>query len=168
MTGRILSCFLILMGIVFLWGCDSEAKVLNEQEAAAATEEAKIADIIRNPVSADQEVDQSLVAIITFEEEVFEFGEVDEGAVIEHRFRFTNTGAVPLVISDVRSTCGCTVADWPKDLIDPGATGEIEVRFNTQNKKGGQEKPVTITANTFPAKTQVYLRGKVRPVNGES
>ena len=113
----------------------------------------------------DQEVDTSLLARIDFEEEVYLFGEVDGGAIIEHSFRFTNNGAVPLVISDVRSTCGCTVADWPKEPLSPGSSGQIDVRFDTKNRKGRQEKPVTITANTSPAKTMVYLRGDVRSRN---
>ncbi len=161
MNDKILSWILILAGIGFFGACDSDAKSATSSGDALTLKEGGIAEMVRNPVSADQEVDTTQLARIAFEEEVFQFGEVDEGAVIEHNFQFVNTGAVPLIISDVRSTCGCTVADWPKEPLAPGEQGEIEVRFDTKNKKGGQEKPVTITANTFPAKTQVYLRGQV-------
>lgn len=126
------------------------------------TDGSQIADIIRNPVSAQSaEVDTTQLARFQFSEERFNFGEVDEGAVIEHEFRFTNAGQVPLVISDVRTTCGCTVADYPRDPILPGAGGAIRASFDTKNKPGRQSKPITITANTYPAKMQLHLDGFV-------
>jgi hypothetical protein len=81
--------------------------------------------------------------------------------VVEHTFAFTNTGKKPLLISNARSTCGCTVPDWPKEPIMPGKSGVIQVRFNTENKAKEQVKPVTITANTYPATNKVYLQGFV-------
>lgn len=98
---------------------------------------------------------------MTFNEPVFEFGEVDEGAVIKHEFKFVNTGKVPLVIQNAHSTCGCTVAEWPKEMIEPGETGVIKAEFNTKGKPDFQEKPVIITANTFPSVTKVFLKGNV-------
>ena len=98
---------------------------------------------------------------MAFEEKAFDFGEVDAGAVLKHTFSFTNTGAVPLIIGDVRSTCGCTVADWPRHPILPGKVGKIPVSFDTKNKNGRQSKPITITANTYPNKTVIYMNGRV-------
>lgn len=125
------------------------------------------ADIIRSPVSANEPIDTVNVAKITFEEETFDFGEVDEGAVVEHTFHFTNTGKAPLLVSSARSTCGCTVPDWPKEPIAPGETGMLKVKFNTQGKKNQQTKPITVVANTYPATSKVFLQGFVRPANGE-
>lgn len=125
------------------------------------------ADIIRNPVSADTPIDTVNVAKITFEEQNFEFGEVTEGAVIEHTFRFKNTGKAPLVIQGARSTCGCTVPEWPEEPIPVGEEGEIFVRFNTKNKRARQVKPVIITANSYPATSKVYLRGFVNEAGAE-
>lgn len=124
------------------------------------------ADIIRNPVTAAGPIDTINVAKMSFEEETFNFGEVKEGAIVKHTYNFTNTGKVPLVISDASSTCGCTVPTWPKAPIAPGETGEISVEFNTQNKHREQKKPIIITANTNPARTVVHLEGFVQP--GES
>lgn len=142
------------------------------QPAAEATEaEANIdgggaiADIIRNPVSVDNTVDTNLVAAFTFEEDIHNFGEIDQGGIAKHTFKFVNTGKVPLIISDVRSTCGCTVADYPKEAIAPGASGEIPVTFDTKKKSGRQSKPITITANTYPGKSVLYLEGVVRVQN---
>ena len=123
----------------------------------------KISSIIRNPVTLDGPVDTVNVARMEFETTVFDFGEVPEGRVVTHVFKFTNNGRVPLVINNAQSTCGCTVPSWPKKPIPPGGNAEIKVEFNTNGKQNFQEKPVTITANTFPASTKIYLKGMVRP-----
>ncbi|MCB0547791.1 MAG: DUF1573 domain-containing protein [Phaeodactylibacter sp.] len=126
------------------------------------------ADIIRSPVSANEPIDTVNVAKMAFEEETFDFGEVDEGAIVEHTFHFTNNGKAPLLISSARSTCGCTVPDWPKEPIAPGEKGMLKVKFSTQGKKNQQTKPITIVANTYPATSKVFIQGFVRPAdNGE-
>lgn len=122
-------------------------------------------DIIRNPVTADGPTDTINVAKLTFTESRFNFGEVQEGDLVKHTFTFTNTGKQPLVISNARSTCGCTVPTWPKEPIAPGESGEISVEFNTKGKHNAQSKPVTITANTYPANSVVYLEGYVQPTH---
>lgn len=121
-----------------------------------------ISSIIRNPATANAPLDTVNVAKISFEETEYQFGEVTEGEEVIHVFRFTNTGKVPLLITDARSTCGCTVPSWPKDAIMPGSAGEIRVVFNTLNKANEQHKEVTITANTYPAQTKIALVGSVR------
>ncbi|MCB0553375.1 MAG: DUF1573 domain-containing protein [Phaeodactylibacter sp.] len=124
------------------------------------------ADIIRSPVTADEPIDTVNVAKIEFEETSFDFGEVKEGAIVEHSFSFTNTGKAPLLINNARSTCGCTIPDWPKEPIPPGEKGEISVRFDTHNKHNQQSKPITVTANTYPATSRVFLSGFVHPADG--
>lgn len=120
------------------------------------------AELIRNPASADGLTDTTKLAKMTFEEVAFDFGEVKEGEVVTHIFKFKNTGKVPLIISDARSTCGCTIPEWSKEPIQPGESSAITVRFNTQGKADKQKKPVTITANTYPSETKVYLTGVVK------
>jgi hypothetical protein len=156
---------LLVLVVFFVVACNDSHSAKDENNRAQGIE-GGIAEIIRNPVTADQEeLDTSRVAKITFSESTYEFKDVDAGAVVTHDFAFTNNGKVPLIISNVRSTCGCTVADWPKTAIAPGEGGVIPVRFDTKNKSGKQNKPITITANTIPAKTVIYLNGQV---DGES
>lgn len=119
------------------------------------------ADIIRNPTSANAPKDTNKVAKLVFAETHYNFGGVRSGAVVEHEFSFTNTGKVPLVISHAESTCGCTVPEWPKKPVMPGESGVLKVKFNTLGKDGEQSKPVTVTANTLPAETKVYIDGFV-------
>jgi hypothetical protein len=102
---------------------------------------------------------------ITFEESEFNFGTVDAGAIVEHTYAFTNTGSEPLVISNAKGSCGCTVPDWPKEPVMPGQTGEIRVKFDSKNKNKAQKKKVTITANTEPAQTFLYISGEVNGVD---
>jgi LEA14-like dessication related protein len=102
-------------------------------------------------------------AKIEFEETEYNFGSVKDGAIVSHTFKFKNTGSVPLVVQDAKATCGCTVPKKPEKPIAPGQTGEIEVRFDSSNKVGNQNKSVTITANTEPATTTIFVKGTVEP-----
>ncbi len=125
--------------------------------------EGKISSIIRSPVSASGTTDTVNVAKMTFDETTYDFGEAAEGEIVKYVFKFTNTGKVPLVINNASSTCGCTIPVWPKEAIPPGQSGEIKVEFNTTAKHDFQEKPVIISANTYPSNTTVYLKGYVNP-----
>lgn len=105
---------------------------------------------------------------ISFPETEFDFGDIMDGEKVNHTFTFTNTGTEPLVISKAQGSCGCTVPDWPKEPIAPGKTGEIKVQYDSRGKgatkaEGGriENKRVTITANTDPVNTYVYIKGKV-------
>lgn len=159
--------FLCCISSLFLTACGNgsgQPSASSEQTLQEIKQEGPISnsDIIRNPVSADKPIDTVNVAKILFEERNFEFGEVTEGEIIEHTFRFRNTGKAPLVIQGARSTCGCTVPEWPEDPIPVGGEGEIFVRFDTKNKRGRQVKPVIVTASSYPATSKVYLRGFVK------
>ncbi|MEM6769688.1 MAG: DUF1573 domain-containing protein [Bacteroidota bacterium] len=120
------------------------------------------AALIRSPVDGNQAVaDTTKVAKMTFENNEFRFGEVPRGEVVEHDFAFTNTGSQPLLITKARSTCGCTVPSYPEEPILPGESGVISVAFDTKNKYGRQRKPITITANTLPAMSVIYMDGTI-------
>jgi len=106
-------------------------------------------------------IDSENPAVIEFEQEEYNFGEISMGSTAEFSFKFKNTGKSPLVIHSVKAACGCTVLkDWPKDAILPGESGEIPVEFNPK-APGAVKKYVSIIANTKPATTKVYLTGTV-------
>lgn len=100
---------------------------------------------------------------IRFDEEVFDFGTVKEGDVVEHTFTFTNVGSAPLLIENAMASCGCTVPEWSSEPIPAGQSGTIKVRFNTSNRPNQQLKTVTIRANTDPAETRLRIKGVVTP-----
>lgn len=99
---------------------------------------------------------------IQYESEKFNFGVVDEGEIVKHVYKFKNTGSEPLVISNAKGSCGCTVPTWPKEPVPPGGTGELKVEFNSKGKPGPQSKRVTVTANTTPTETYLEIAGEVR------
>ncbi|NJL12937.1 MAG: DUF1573 domain-containing protein [Microscillaceae bacterium] len=101
-------------------------------------------------------------AMMAFPELEYNFGQVEEGAIVKHSFKFKNTGKVPLLISDASASCGCTASDWPKEPVLPGKESEIKVEFNTQGKPGQQVKTITLTANTEPTTTILRLSGMVK------
>jgi len=98
---------------------------------------------------------------IEFDQASFDFGTVDAGEKVSHTFKFTNTGKEPLIFTNAKGSCGCTVPTWPREAIAPGATGEVSVVFNSKNKKGKRNQKVTLTGNTNPPQTFIYLTGTV-------
>jgi len=98
---------------------------------------------------------------MTFAETTFDFGTVAEGEMVSHTYKFTNTGTETLVLSDAKGSCGCTVPKWPREPIAPGKSADITVEFNSKNKAGKRNQKVTITANTNPPQSFIYLTGEV-------
>jgi hypothetical protein len=104
---------------------------------------------------------------IAFDNTDYNFGTVKEGKSITHTFTFKNTGKFDFVIKEVDASCDCVVPTLPKGPVKPGATGTIVVVFNTSGQakaKRQSSKSVTITANTIPAKTSLYMQGYVLPM----
>ncbi|MDG1332697.1 MAG: DUF1573 domain-containing protein [Crocinitomicaceae bacterium] len=100
---------------------------------------------------------------ITFTKEVHDYGEVKHGADGHCTFTFKNTGNEPLVLGKVKGSCSCTVPEWPKDPIAPGETGELKVKYNTNNP-GAINKSVTINSNAVNTPVKVIrIKGNVLP-----
>lgn len=135
----------------------------NVPEVVAEPDPSSPLGMVQIPLDNDGNPDPSKVAGMKFDTVVFNFGTVNEGEIVEHKFPFVNTGRVALLISEATSSCGCTVPNYPKHPIPPGESGEIHVRFNTQGKTDQQIKSVSIIANTIPAKTKISLVGNVIP-----
>lgn len=76
------------------------------------------------------------------------FGKINEGQKVALSFKFKNTGAKPLVIESVKPSCGCTVADYPREPVQPGEEGEITGEFDSDGRQGQQHKEITVTSNT--------------------
>ena len=115
---------------------------------------------IQNPNSLS-EVDDTLFPVITYQDTVFNFGTIEEGASVTHDFNFTNTGKANLVIVSSQTSCGCTVTDLPQDPIPPGGTGIIKLTFNSAGKRGEMNKIVNIIANTNPNVSVLRIKGIV-------
>ena len=101
------------------------------------------------------------MAILSFDEPTFEYGTIHQGEIVENVFELENTGTKPLVITQAKGSCGCTVPRWPKDPIMPGEKAEILVQFDSKGKIGKQSKRVTLWANTEPEMTYLTIKGNV-------
>jgi len=100
--------------------------------------------------------------VITFDKMEHDFGEMKQGDEKQTTFTFTNTGVVPLVITDIKAKCGCTVPDdWQSGPIAPGSSSEFTVSFNSRSKKGRIKQPITLTANTKNGSEQVAITATV-------
>lgn len=98
---------------------------------------------------------------VAFVNNEFDFGNIAQGSSNKHVFEFTNTGNEPLIITNAKGSCGCTVPRWPKEPIAPGATGEIEIVYKPGKQKNKQTKSITVTANTEPEKTILKVKANV-------
>ncbi|CAG0968466.1 MAG: DUF1573 domain-containing protein [Bacteroidetes bacterium] len=129
--------------------------------ASCENKESEISsDLINNPNTAS-EVDPEHMPVITFDNEVYDFGEIVQGEKVNHSFTFKNTGNADLLISSAQGSCGCTVPTWPKEPIKPGETGKIDVEFDSNGKQGKQNKTVTLVANTLPNTTVIAIKGEI-------
>ena len=147
--------------------CGNSEATTEESTEDTATETTTELAGDADPIAAAKkdDVPTGPTTTIEFPESTFDFGEIKEGEKVRHGYAFTNTGSEPLVISNAKGSCGCTVPDWPRDPIAPGASSVIKVQFDSRGKGkvGGnpQSKRVTITANTDPANSYLTIKGTV-------
>lgn len=92
--------------------------------------------------------DPSTYTTIQWIDSAKDFGQITEGQKLEVAFRFKNSGDKPLIIQGVQPSCGCTVADYPKEPIAPGKEGVIKGIFDSAGKPGVNTKTMTVLANT--------------------
>jgi len=102
----------------------------------------------------------SIVPIFKFEEDVIDYGDIAQNSDGNRVFKFTNIGKTPLIISQVKGSCGCTVPTKPEEPIMPGEVGEIKVKYAT-NRIGPFSKTVTITSNASEETKVLRIKGRV-------
>ena len=152
--------FISILTIVFISACGSK---VSDLELRVAKLETEIASMRKGGVSTIMPA--GAFPKFTFEQEEHNFGQIRDGDIVSHTFRFTNTGEAPLIISKATAACGCTVPQWPKQPIPAGGSGEIQVQFDSSNKPGMQNKVVTITANTESKVKKLLIRAQVNPIS---
>ncbi|MFL0354024.1 DUF1573 domain-containing protein [Xanthomarina sp. GH4-25] len=103
---------------------------------------------------------QEKAAKIEFKTDVIDYGTIEKGADGVRVFEFTNTGNAPLIISKVNSSCGCTVPKKPEGPIQPGETGQIEVKYDT-NRVNPIRKTITVISNADTPTVALKIKGEV-------
>jgi len=110
---------------------------------------------------------QEKVAKIEFKTDTIDYGTIEKGSDGIRVFEFTNTGNAPLIISNVKSTCGCTIPKKPDGPIMPGETGQIEVKYDT-NRVNPIRKTITVTSNADTPTIALKIKGEVIDSNKTS
>lgn len=114
-----------------------------------------------NPIKVETvKADNPNAPEITFENDIHDYGTIKQGADGACEFKFKNTGKDPLVISDAKGSCGCTVPTYPKEPVMKGQTGLIKVHYDTK-RVGAFTKTVTITSNANTATKVLTIKGLV-------
>ncbi len=147
---NIINTVAVIFIMLFAWGCGNST---NDGTKLPS-------DIVNNPSSAsDNSADG--IASIEFEKSMHDFGRIIQGEKVTYAFKFKNTGTRNLIISDVSSSCGCTIPKYTKDPVKPGETGLLRVTFESDNRKGFQNKTVTVVSNTQPNTTAIKIKAQV-------
>lgn len=168
MRKLILSFVAILAVAALVVSCQSSSKDVRSEAVETAQPGVQPANPspAATPNQAAPTAPTGPTTTMTFAETTFDFGTVQDGEKVTHTYKFKNSGKEPLVISNAQGSCGCTVPSWSKEPIAPGGSGEVVVEFNSKNKAGKRNQKVTLTANTDPPQTFLYLTGEV--VGGEN
>ncbi len=127
---------------------DNAAKKIEESNLAAAAARDAVA---------------SKFPVLEFEKKEHDFGEIEKGTKVETVFSYKNTGEAPLVITDIKSSCGCTIPkDWSREPLAAGGSGKFTVKFNGSGTNK-ITKTITVTANTEKGSEIVKITAFVKP-----
>ena len=126
------------------------------------TDDKKItADLVNNPLTAEKNSNQVDMPKIELSQDFFDFGEMHQKESVSTEFVIKNTGDAPLLIRSAKGSCGCTVPEWPKEPVAVGEEAVVKVTFNSGNKKGKQNKTVTLVTNAIPSTKVLTIKGTV-------
>ncbi len=114
-------------------------------------------------VAAERDEAAKLVPVMSFDKSEHDFGTIEQNAAQQTVFKFTNTGNGPLIITDAKSSCGCTIPEYPKNTpIAPGDSGELLVKFNGTGQNQ-VTKTITVKANTVKGSELLRIKAFVNP-----
>ena len=143
------SVIFIMMTLLFQGGCHSG----DNQKLPA--------DIVRNPNTAEVGGNMDELPVISFETDEHDFGRIIQGEVVIYAFKFQNTGKSDLLIASVGTSCGCTVSKYSREPVRPGEQGTVQVTFDSEGRKGVQNKTITVLSNAQPNRYLLYIKAKV-------
>jgi len=161
--------FYVLAFALIAGGC-SASKDGSSDSALDEEGDSLTYDTRRNPDAAEAPYDSmkpkvsaDSLAVIEFENDFHDFGNIKDGAVVKHVYKFKNTGKSKLIVTQVIADCGCTTPFWSKEPLEPGKSGEITVQFDSKGKTGRVNKTITVEANTEEPRHYIRFRAEVTP-----
>ncbi|ALJ04559.1 hypothetical protein APS56_05140 [Pseudalgibacter alginicilyticus] len=145
---KVILGFSTLCLVAFTSCKENASKKINETNVAAA---------------AERDANSSKFPVIEFDKVEHDFGEIEAKTAVKTVFKYKNTGEAPLVITDIKSSCGCTVPqDWSREPLAVGESGEFTVEFNGSGANK-VSKTITVTANTEKGTETVKITAFVKP-----
>ncbi len=161
-----------LAGLFFIASCSGKAETKSSGNgdesliAAGGQTEQELEESMKDFVVAEEkrlEEERANITTLKFDKEIHDFGDIKPDSQNSCRFKVTNTGSKPLIIEDVKASCGCTTPHKPENPIQPGESDFIEVGFHPNPGQLNEiKKTVTVTAN-IPGKTaEIKIRAFVK------
>ena len=118
-------------------------------------------DKIANYNNTNKQLEIKDPTTIKLIDSVYNFGNIEAGEIVSCQFRFVNNGSKPLIITDAKVQCGCTVPERPTEPIKPGDTSVIKAKFNSTGKEGHTDKTITVISNAEPAFSSLLITGEI-------
>jgi len=144
--------------LLFLGACKKNEDANSEQHSSISNPATiGIPDMEKRVVPADGKYPE-----MTFASKDHDFGSIEADSKVNYSFTFKNTGQADLIVSRAVGSCGCTIPKYPKEPIKVGASGKIDVSFNSANKHGNQQKSVTIYTNTKAGVESLYITASIK------
>ena len=115
---------------------------------------------VKNEAQSIERTSDSKAAVIRFDKTTHDYGTIEQRSNGACEFKFTNEGKVPLILTNVRSSCGCTVPTWPREPVLPGQSKVIKVKYDTK-RLGVINKTIHVYSNATTPSVTLRIKGKV-------
>lgn len=142
---------LLLLISLFQFTMNAQNSVKSSAKAKTSKSEVSKPEVSKSDISKP---------VFKFETEELDYGTIKRNADGVRFFKFKNIGNAPLIIEDVKGSCGCTIPTKPSEPIMPGKSGEIKVKYAT-DRVGKFIKTVTIVSNATDMPKVVKIKGEV-------
>lgn len=150
----------MVAGIVFTaFAVNAQVSTSDKSEEAQKKEMEK-KQMEQQQAEANAQANNPNAPIITFDKLEHDYGTIEQNANGDCEFKFTNNGKEPLILSNVRSSCGCTIPTWPRQPILPGQSDAIKVHYDTK-RVGIISKTITVFSNAKEAQVTLKIKGNI-------
>lgn len=148
------------------FSCKKEAKTVDQMAVADSAQATTVVDAMAQQQAPEEaemlkEAQSKPLTTIAFSETDHNFGNIKKGEKVEHIYEVTNTGTNPLIISNVKPGCGCTVPDFTKEPILPGKKGKITLHFDSTNFDGAVNKAADVFVNVEKAPVKLTFSANI-------
>jgi len=148
------------------FSCKKEEKTVDQMAVADSAQATTVVDAMAQQQAPEEaemlkEAQSKPLTTIAFSETDHNFGDIKKGEKVEHIYEVTNTGTNPLIISNVKPGCGCTVPDFTKEPILPGKKGNITLHFDSTNFDGAVNKAADVFVNVEKAPVKLTFSANI-------